>query len=154
MKGTDAMLADHKMIRKLLAEFRLDNPRFPQIAETAHRIIAGHAWFEDTLFFPAVEKSPQLARCFTAELYQEHRDIETLIALIRSPKTDAALVDGHRLQFLTLMETHFRKEEDALFPLTERILDAEGLNALGEAMRARHADSRAAAEHALQKTTA
>lgn len=144
MKATDAMLADHKMIRKLTSEMRLDNPRFAQIAESAHRILTGHAWFESRIFFPAVEKSPMLARRFTDDLYREHDDIDALIDLVRDPATDPAHLDGYLRQFRSMVDTHFAKEEDVFFPLTERILDSEGLNRLGEEMRLRQAESRAA----------
>ena len=144
MRATDSLLADHKMIRKLMAEFRLDNPRFSAIAETAHRIIAGHAWFEDVIFFPALGKSPVLARRFNESLGREHQDIEILISLLRDPKTDRSLLDGYLRQFRTVMDAHFLKEEGALFPLVEHILDAEGLNRIGDEMRARQDESRAA----------
>lgn len=144
MKATDALLADHKMIRRLLAELRPDNPRYAALLETCHRVVAGHAWFEDRLFIPAVEKSPLLARAFTDEISREHRDIETLLLLLRGPAPSADVRDAHLLQFRSLMETHFSKEEDALFPLAERILDSEGLNRIGEEMRARQVESRAA----------
>ena len=137
-KGTDALLADHKMIRKLLADLKLDNPRFPQILQTTHRVVAGHAWFEDEIFLPAVEKSPLLARHFTDEIYREHEDINALLGLLRkTPLDDRPALEGYLLQFRSIIQTHFAKEEDALFPMAERILDNEGLNRLGAEMRLR-----------------
>ena len=79
VKGTDALITDHKMIRKVLSEMRREDPRFLKVVETGQRIIKAHAWFEDTLFLPAIEKSPLLARQFTDEIYQEHKDIEVLL---------------------------------------------------------------------------
>jgi len=137
-KATDALLADHRMIRKLLSELRTEDPRFPKVLETGRRIIKGHAWFEDTLFLPAVEKSPLLARQFTDEIYQEHKDIVSLLDLLKAtPVTEASTLGGYLMQFKALMESHLSKEEAALFPMAERILDSEGLNRIGEEMRSR-----------------
>ena len=144
MKATDSLLADHRMVRKLLTDFRFDNPRFAQIAETTHRVLAGHAWFEDALFFPALAKSPVLMRRFVENVSTEHEDIDAVLALLRQPDVDVALRDGYLRQFRSLIETHFAKEEDALFPLAGHILDEEGLNRLGDEMRARQKESVAA----------
>jgi hypothetical protein len=46
------------------------------------------------------------------------------------------------IQLNSILETHFRKEEDALFPLTERFLDSENLNRLGEEMTRRKLEVR------------
>ncbi|MBV9080229.1 MAG: hemerythrin domain-containing protein [Elusimicrobia bacterium] len=146
-RATDALLADHKMIRKLLTDFRLDNPRFTEILKTTHRIVVGHAWFEDAIFLPAVEKDRRLARRFTQEIYEEHQDLDSLLMLLReTPRTDRETLEDYLTQFATIMETHIRKEEDALFPIAARILDDEGQNRLGEEMRSRVMESRAAGD--------
>lgn len=142
-KATDALLADHRMIRKVLADLRIDNPRFPKLLETGHRIIVGHAWFEDEIFLPALQKDRRLARHFTDDITREHEDIDALLKLLRqTPSVEKVQLESYLLQFHSLIETHFRKEEDALFPLAERILDEEGLNRLGDEMRLRSKESR------------
>jgi hemerythrin-like domain-containing protein len=138
IKATDALLTDHKMIRKVLSEMRREDPRFLKVVETGQRIIKAHAWFEDTLFLPAIEKSPLLARQFTDEIYREHKDIEVLLGLLRqTPASEGSTLNGFLMQFKALMESHLSKEEAALFPMAERILDSEGMNKLGAEMRAR-----------------
>lgn len=142
-KATDALLTDHKMIRKVLSELRLDDPRFSKVLETSRRIILSHAWFEDVLFLPAIEKSPLLARQFTDEIYREHKDLEALLSLVgTTPASDGSARSGFLMQFKALMESHLNKEEHALFPMAERILDSEGLNKIGDQMRLRAAESR------------
>jgi hemerythrin-like domain-containing protein len=137
MKATDALLADHKLIRKVLTGFELDNPRFSEIAKTLHRTVVGHAWFEDEILMPALVKEPTLLRKqFSDEIIQEHQDINALIGLVRKT-TNRSDLEANRLQLITILDTHFRKEEDALFPLAGRILNEEGLNALGDEMKRR-----------------
>lgn len=143
MKATDALLADHKMIRKLLAEFRLDNPRFDEIGTTLHRVILGHAWFEDIIFIPALKDKDLLQKCFSDEIVKEHQDINQLLRLVRkTPRENQREREAYQLQFISLLDTHFKKEEDALFPLAEKILDLEGMNKLGAEMKARQAETR------------
>jgi iron-sulfur cluster repair protein YtfE (RIC family) len=143
MKATDSLLADHKMIRKLWGELQFDNPRFDEIALTLHRVILGHAWFEDQIFLPALKNKELLVKCFADEIQNEHHDINTLLGLVRkTPKKEAAERAAYRLQLVTLLDTHFKKEEDALFPLAEKILDLEGLNRLSDEMKARQAETR------------
>src|SRR5689334_5923391 len=83
MKATDKLLTDHRLIRKLLEGFRLENPRFVQIAKTLRRAVVGHAWFEDVIFLPALQAERSLAR-ITQEMAQEHKDIEALMSLVRN----------------------------------------------------------------------
>lgn len=137
-KATDALLKDHKMIRKILEGFALDHPRFPEILKTLERVVLAHAWFEDVIFLPAFEKAPLLQKPFVHEINQEHKDIEFLLKLLRrTPLVQKKELDAAFLQLTTLLKTHFEKEEDALFPLAERILDNEGLNQLGAEMERR-----------------
>lgn len=142
-KATDQLLKDHKMIRKVLQDLSPDNPRFPPLMKTLQRIVIAHAWFEDKIFLPAFEAEPLLHRRFTDEIRQEHQDIETLLRLVRETPAGKPLdLSSYFLQLVTLLETHFKKEEDALFPLAERILDEVGLNRLGEEMERRKTEVR------------
>lgn len=143
MKATTALLADHKLIRKVLEGFTPDNPRFNEILKTLHRAVAGHAWFEDQIFFPAFEAEPLLQKKFLDELYQEHKDIDFLLKQTKKTRIeDKKEFEAISLQLRTVLDTHFKKEEDALFPLAERILDEEGLNNLGDEMKRRQTEIR------------
>lgn len=142
-KATDALLADHRLIRKVLNEFRLDNPKFEKIAATLHRTVKGHAWFEDEIFLPVVRADPLFLKAFLDEISQEHSDIDRLLSLVR--KTPAAKTverEVYAIQLEAVLDTHFKKEEDALFPLAEKILTEEGLILLGEEMKNRQTEIR------------
>ena len=140
-KATDALLKDHLLINKILEQFTLDNPRFDHICRTLHRAVLGHAWFEDEIFLPAIAAEPLLFRRFTDELYQEHKDIDSLLKLLRkTPAAKQKELEFYSTELRVLLSTHFRKEEDALFPLTERLLKEEGLIELGDEMKRRQAE--------------
>jgi hemerythrin-like domain-containing protein len=142
MKATDALLADHRMIRKTMEGFRLDNPRFSQLLTTLSRIVIAHAWFEDEIFLPALKAEPLLDR-LNREISEEHKDIAELFSRAKaaagSPSREQ---EGYVLQLHSILNTHFQKEEEALFPLSERILETEGLNRLGAEMQRRKTEVR------------
>ena len=142
-KATDALLKDHSLINKILEQFSLDNPRFEKICLTLHRAVKAHAWFEDEIFLPAVEAEPLLFRRFTDEIYQEHKDIDALLKLLRkTPMANKKELTFYSQELKVLLSTHFRKEEDALFPLTEHLLTEEGLILLGDEMQRRQTEVR------------
>ena len=141
-KATDALLKDHLLINKILESFTLDNPRFTKISLTLHRAVKAHAWFEDEIFLPALEFEPLLRR-LCAEIAQEHKDIDAILKLLRkTAMANQKELESYSRELKVLLSTHFRKEEDALFPLTERILSEEGLLELGEEMKRRQTEVR------------
>jgi len=147
IKATDALLKDHRMIRKLLESWQVDNPRFDALTRTLHRTLVAHGWFEDEIFLPALQAEPLIFQRFQMEVSQEHFDMDALLKIMRklSPaqKKEQAC---YALQLQVLLDTHFKKEEEALFPLAEKLLAEEGLLALGAEMQARHEEVRKFAE--------
>jgi hemerythrin-like domain-containing protein len=142
-KATDALLKDHLLINKILEQFQIDNPRFEKICLTLHRAVKAHAWFEDEIFLPAVQAEPLLFRRFTDEIYQEHKDIDALAKLLRkTPMAKKREVLFYSQELRVLLSTHFKKEEDALFPLAEHLLTEEGLIELGDEMKRRQTEVR------------
>ena len=142
-KATDQLLKDHKLIRKTLEGFTLENPRFPHILKTLQRVVLGHAWLEDVIFLPALEAEPLLQKRFSQEISQEHKDLDFLLSLLRkTPLSKTLEIDLYSRQFRSILETHLKKEEDGLFPTAERILDEEGLNNLGREMERRKTEVR------------
>lgn len=139
-KATDALLSDHKMIRKLLESFRIDNPRYSDISLTLSRVVLSHAWFEDNVFLPAFQAEPLLEKRYMDELYTEHKDIDHMLSLVRKTQTPKEL-DAHMKQFRAILENHLKKEEDALFPIAESVLDCEGMNRLSADMERRQGEA-------------
>jgi hemerythrin-like domain-containing protein len=136
--ATDQLLKDHKMVRKILEGFRTDNPRFPEILKTLQRVVLGHAWFEDEFLLPALKARPLIFKPFWAEISREHEDIAALLALLRKTKLkDRISLEARVLTLRSLLDTHFAKEEDALFPLAEKVISEEGLTRMAAAMERR-----------------
>lgn len=139
-KATDALISDHKMIRKLLDGLIPGNPRFPELAGTLERVVLSHACFEDEILLPAFKNEPRLEKRYLDELINEHKDIDYFIKLIRKNNPSKEW-EGHLKQFRAILENHLRKEEDALFPLAEIVLDQEGLNHVSSEMERRQGEA-------------
>jgi len=138
MKATDRLLADHKMIRKILTNYHLDHPRFTEVFKTLERSVLGHAWFEDQIFLPAFDAEPRVHRRYIEEIYQEHKDLDVFLKLLRgTPVADKELYLDYALQLRAVLETHLKKEEDALFPLAEKYFDPESLVHMAKEMERR-----------------
>jgi iron-sulfur cluster repair protein YtfE (RIC family) len=141
-KATDALLSDHKMIRKLLENFHADNPRYPEVIKTLYRVLLTHAWFEDNVFIPVFRNDGRIIKNYLDELNQEHKDLDYLMQLVlKGAPQDRIHRDPVRQQFRAVLETHLKKEEDALFPLAEKILGDAGQNKLGAEMEMRQAEA-------------
>jgi iron-sulfur cluster repair protein YtfE (RIC family) len=134
----------------------------PALREVAHVMtteLIAHARREDDVFFPAVEAAIGGAFGPTAVMRQEHAAIhagaESFRATLRElqdvqhpaiveggarlSELAAGVADARELQALAtallhLIDDHFAKEEQILFPMSREILDAESLRAVGQRM--------------------
>ncbi len=141
--ATEQLLKDHKMIRKILEGFDVDNPRFPEILKTLQRVVVGHAWFEDEFFMPAVKSQPLIFKPFWSEVSTEHEDIGGLLALLRKTNVkEKKTLHARVITLRSLLETHFAKEEDVLFPLAEQVIGRDRLVKLAAAMERRKEEVR------------
>jgi hemerythrin-like domain-containing protein len=141
--ATGELLKDHKMIRKLLGDLRVDNPRVAEIAATLQRVTLAHAWFEDEFLMPLLKGSPLIPELFWQEITQEHNDIARLLELLRgTPPDPREEWEVRVLSLRTILETHFTKEEAALFPLAEKVIGVQGLTDLAAGMERRKSEVR------------
>ncbi|MBP9127530.1 MAG: hemerythrin domain-containing protein [Elusimicrobia bacterium] len=141
--ATEQLLKDHKMIRKILEGFDVDNPRFPEILKTLQRVVVGHAWFEDEFFMPAVKTRPLIFKPFWSEVSTEHEHIGGLLALLRKTGLkEKKTLQARAITLRSLLETHFTKEEDVLFPLAEQVIGRENLAKLAATMERRKEEVR------------
>lgn len=141
--ATGELLKDHKMIRKLLGDLRVDNPRVAEIAATLQRVTLAHAWFEDEFLMPLLKGSPLIPELFWQEITQEHNDIARLLELLRgTPPDPREEWEVRVLSLRTLLETHFTKEEAALFPLAEKVIGVQGSTDLAARMERRKSEVR------------
>ncbi|MEO8503421.1 MAG: hemerythrin domain-containing protein [Acidobacteriota bacterium] len=136
MKLTDALTAEHAVLRRLLdyADHRVEHWTLAEL-RAAGATIAGallsHAAVEDDLLFSAL--APQFGEQGpVAVMREEHEQIDQAFAsLEQAPDAE----QGRRaLRRVTqLSRVHFAKEEAVLFHLAEHLLPVADLERLGKA---------------------
>ncbi len=88
-----------------------------------------HFYEEETILFNIVSDDN------IAEALQQHKNMKALIEMLKAaPGTDVSSLQ----QFAETLEKHIRFEERIVFPLIEKTLTAEQLNAVGIALQSSH----------------
>lgn len=88
---------------------------------------ANHIALEESVLFPACGPSELVTR-----LIGEHRRMEALVAALREAPSAAILAE-----FIQLLRTHIRLEENEIFEDVQRRLPREALDSLGREFEAR-----------------
>lgn len=140
MKLTDALLGEHGAFNALfntietLAETSGDLAQIEGALAALAAEVSAHAALEEELLFAALEPLLENGELI-AEMRGEHREIRAGLERIEDAQNIQQAVDAVRLT-LTVARRHFRKEEEILYPLAERMLGEETLTRLGEAWAA------------------
>ena len=142
-KATDELMKTHRVVAKVLEGFIAGKPRFVDITKTLHRTVLAHAWLQDEILLPALMGKSLIVENVLKGIVQEHKDLDSLLKmLITLPQDQQQKIDAYVLQIRTLIETHFKKETDALYPLVEKVLDSATLGKLRNEMERREVEIR------------
>lgn len=143
MKATEELTHTHQVVGKVLEIFSPGNPRFQESIKTLRRTVEAHAWLQDEIFIPALKGKPLIEKSFLAEIAQEHKDLDQMIGLLLKTRPEEKKeAEAYVLQIRTLLEAHFKKEQDALYPIAEQVLDSAALNQLRDEMDRRKTEIR------------
>lgn len=134
----------------------------PMLQRTVHMIeleLLAHARREDDALFPAIERALS-EDVMTREMRREHRDIHAEADRFRAtlrqlnevehpaivaggvrlgelaPAGDAQVLRQTGAELIRLLDEHFFKEEEVLFPMARNFLDSTELDAVSRAMEA------------------
>ncbi|MBI4397035.1 MAG: hemerythrin domain-containing protein [Elusimicrobia bacterium] len=159
MKITDRLSGDHKSFQKIIQQLEsaIDAPpqaRDPKqvirLVELLKRHVALHAWFEDAYYYPAVRKEIARARHpeMTVEdmeaLEKEHQAVDEQLDRLEKEANLRPLLGTWPLAFRSFcryLSAHMRKEEEVLFPLSEKLMGAERLKTLAREVDAHRVQS-------------
>ena len=143
MKATERAPHTHQVVSKVLEIFSTGNPRFQESIKTLRRTVAAHGWLQDEIFLPALRGKPLIEKSFLSELVQEHKDLGSDDWIpAQDPPEQKKEVEAYVLQIRALLQAHFMKEKDALYPIAEQVLDAATLNTLRDEMESRKTEVR------------
>jgi len=144
-KATDELIKTHRLVEQILIQFDTLKPRFSDVRATLERAVRAHCWLQDEFLLPALWGKTLIERQLLVEIVQEHRDLESLLRRLQTIAPDATREDEALVfQIRALLEAHFAKETNALYPLIEQVVDDPTLRRLGEEMEKRKAGVRAA----------
>ena len=149
MQPLEQLRQEHRDIMLQIAELRavvrdltvLGQAALPEALPVLRRIgqltetqLARHALKEDEILFPAVEAVLGADSSPTTVMRVEHTDIHAQAALLRSLWAhggDATSLRASAAELIALLDMHFDKEEQVLFPMIEQILDDRALAEVG-----------------------
>ena len=123
MKITDAFLGEHAMLYAQFAHLEQVTPSAETVdvvrsmASTLNATLISHANLEDELLFSALGPIGPVV-----VMRMEHAQIEDLLGAVPGAR-ELHQAQNLLTQALQLARNHFSKEEQVLFPLSERMLD-------------------------------
>lgn len=134
MNAVKMLKQQHREVEKLFKEFekaKAAGPKrkaFDQIADA----LAVHAAIEERHFYPGVKQKQTEEILF--ESVEEHLEIKRTIANLMALETIDETFEAKVKVLQEDVEHHVEEEEQELFPMVEKLLDAETLEALGAEM--------------------
>lgn len=138
MDAIDMLIEDHRTIQDLFSKFEELTERAEkgqtELVERITRELVQHAAIEEQIFYPAVRAAIPDVDLDVREGLEEHHVAERLLAdLEKMDATD----ERYRPKALVLIEStrhHIEEEEQELFPVVRKQMDADARRELGDAM--------------------
>jgi hemerythrin superfamily protein len=144
MKATELLKKQHREVKGLFKKVektenaRERRPLMDKIAEA----LKMHTRIEEEVFYPAVRGiGTKKAEEMIAEALEEHHVVD--LVLVELPKVDPEdeRFEAKMTVLSELVEHHADEEEEEMFPVAEKKLGDEELEALGERMQAMMGES-------------
>jgi len=164
MNITDRLVGDHKTFHKMLQDLdhvadappsRRETLRLVRLVELFKDHLMLHAWVEDTFYYPVIRQNlssaaPPLSVAYMDHLDQEHRTVDGYLDRLEGevkagppipawPQTYALFAKG--------LLAHMKKEEEELFPLSEKLLGFDLLEAISQELEKRRKEAPAVRLH-------
>lgn len=145
MKFTDRLIGDHKTFRKMIADIeemlrqgpdQRDPKKLVRTVELFKSHLLIHAWAEDRFYYLAISK--ELTRfqggpinaAYMSHLDHEHKTVDGYLARLEEEVKSQPIVRSWPQTFALFQHglvAHMRKEEEELFPESERVMGIESL---------------------------
>ena len=164
VKITDRFIGDHKTFRKMLFELgqiagepvgQAEAPRLVRLVELSRISFSYHTWGRYLFSIPLSEpSSPKRLRLFASATWNSSK--MSTRPWKATSTTWSCRFAGIRLrptgriptrQVSRYWQSHLKKEEEQLFPLSERILGAGGLEKLSQNLEDNHFKAPPARQH-------
>jgi len=140
MDALTLLNADHKKVKKLLAELETTTERGVKIRSALFATIKGelavHETIEEEIFYPALKDHPK-AEDIVLEGFEEHHVVDVLMGELEALDVDDERWGAKALVMKENIEHHIEEEEGDMFKKARQVLDRDELEALGRRMEAR-----------------
>ena len=117
---------EHDAVREMKTRYETAGLGSAARRDLAHQVFLAletHAAVEEKLFYPAVAKAAgREGQRLVAEAIEEHREIKTAIAALRTLALGDTAFDARFLAMLADVEHHASEEERDMFPRAEEAL--------------------------------
>jgi hemerythrin-like domain-containing protein len=165
MKITDRLIGDHKTFTKMsqdidaisnLPAAQRDRRKLTRLVELFKDHLLIHAWFEDTFYYPAIREAlrttamPPLNETYMNHLDHEHKTVDGYLDQLEHEVKSSPIVGTWPQTFALFfygLKAHMRREEDELFPLSEKLLGEARLHQLSDDMEKRRKEAPAIRVH-------
>lgn len=138
MRIIDALLGEHGVLYGLFdhVESELESGRDPTpYARLLDEVLRAHAHAEDDLLFDEMAAALGREEGPAAAMMGEHGEISEL--LDRTRRVEGSDLRAALQEIIALARDHFRREEEAAFPMAEELFDPSRLREMGTAWGAR-----------------
>ncbi|HKA35156.1 MAG TPA: hemerythrin domain-containing protein [Candidatus Binatia bacterium] len=137
MNAIELLKADHKKVKNLFERGDdLEGGKLKVIFDQIKRELETHTYIEETIFYPAVEKIPEL-KDMVRESIKEHNRVKTLLKELESLTPDDEAFEIKFEDLMECVEHHAEEEEEGkMFPRLQKLMSAAELEQLGRALEA------------------
>lgn len=132
MRITDALRGEHGVLYSTfdhLATEMAAGKDLSGYAALLRKVLREHARIEDDLLFDELAEQMGGGGGPASAMIEEHRRIAELLGRSADAREDE--LPNLLEEVIELARSHFRREEEAAFPMAEQLLDAERLHRLG-----------------------
>lgn len=133
MKATSLLEKQHRKVEAIFKKLSSDKAdAVTWLSPLADELVA-HMTIEQTIFYPAVRS---VKEDLVLESYEEHALAELALKRLLATDPHDVTFQAKITALKDLIERHVKEEETELFPLVEKALGDEKLEALGKEMKA------------------
>lgn len=143
MNAIEMLKEDHDKVKKLLKDLTdtatKDERKREQLLEKIEQELLVHTQLEEEIFYPAFRAAGDgKHEVMFFEAVEEHRAVEKLVLPdLKKTKPASEKFSGRAKVLKELVEHHMQEEENEMFPMSEKMMEAEALDELGKQMRQR-----------------
>lgn len=138
MDALELLHEDHAQVKELFeqAEGTENQKEKKRIFEEINSELETHARIEETVFYPAMQKHPEL-KDIVRESLEEHKQIKALLKQIHNLKSESEKFDSKLQVLIEDVEHHAEEEEEGkMFPKIRKICSQGELDKLGTELKA------------------